>query len=302
MRYTLLLAFSVFLFLSGCSASDIETVKSNLGTPSNMAKLQASLSQPGFIKFEKYTAANWVAPLSGVVNLDHPKAIAAGLEDREEAVQIFVYVIQHPTAGTYLIDAGMSEQFLDPENNPDVSFIIKKAMNIAAIETLFTIKQLMEKHPKIDGVLLTHIHLDHIMGLTELPKEVPVYLGSGDADAKRSLYLVTRGSTNRLLAKTPVLQELSFENTNVLDIFGDGSLWAISAPGHSPGSVAYLARTTEGPQLMVGDVTHTRWGWDNLVEPGSFTQDIPLNAASLKMLGALVEKNPEIKVHPGHQE
>jgi len=293
---------SIILLLAGCSASDVETIESDLGTPSTMEKLQASLSQPGIIKFEKITAANWVAPLSGVINLDHPKAIAAGLEDREEPVQIFVYVLQHPTAGTYLIDAGMSERFLDPANNPDVSFIIKKAMNLAAMETLVTVKQMMEKYQTIDGVLLTHIHLDHIMGLTELPESVPVYIGPGDASSKRFLHMLLRGSTNRLLANTSVLQELQFENTNILDVFGDGSLWAISAPGHSPGSVAFLARTTEGPQLMVGDVTHTRWGWDNLVEPGAFTHDIPLNAASLKMLGALVEKNPEINVHPGHQK
>jgi hypothetical protein len=30
-----------------------------------------------------------------------------------------------------------------------------------------------------------------------------------------------------------------------------------------------LARTTTGPVLLTGDTCHTRWGWDNSVEPGT---------------------------------
>lgn len=34
---------------------------------------------------------------------------------------------------------------------------------------------------------------------------------------------------------------------DIADIFGDGSVFAISAPGHTPGSTAYVLRTPKGP-------------------------------------------------------
>ena len=87
----------------------------------------------------------------------------------------------------------------------------------------------------------------------------------------------------------------------VLDLFGDGSLFAILVPGHTAGSVAYLARTPRGPVLFTGDTSHTRWGWEHDVEPGEFTADRPKNAESLKRLRALVAEHPAIDVRLGHQ-
>ena len=49
----------------------------------------------------------------------------------------------------------------------------------------------------------------------------------------------------------------------VLDIFGDASVFAIHTPGHTAGSTAYLVRSTQGPILLVGDTSHTQWGWDH---------------------------------------
>jgi len=299
---TLMLTLGALTVLWGCSASDVATEASSLGKTSSMAELRATLNAPGPISFQKHTVARWQTPLSGIINLDHPKAIAAGLEDHPEIVYLFVYTIKHPKHGTYIVDSGVSERFVDPDNNADVSFAIKHFMNIPAIETLLTTKQLIQDYDGIDGVFLTHIHLDHIMGLTDVSKDVPVYVGAGDVDSQMLLHLATRGTTNRLLAGTPLLKEWRFDEGGIVDVFGDGSFWAISVPGHSPGSVAYLARTTSGPQLMIGDTTHTRWGWDNQVEPGSYTKDNSLNVASLQMLSSLAKKHPAITVHPGHQE
>ena len=87
----------------------------------------------------------------------------------------------------------------------------------------------------------------------------------------------------------------------VLDVFGDGSLFAILVPGHTTGSTAYLARTPDGPVLLTGDVSHTAWGWEHGVAPGSFTEDHEANAESLKRLRALVARHPGIDVRLGHQ-
>jgi N-acyl homoserine lactone hydrolase len=88
---------------------------------------------------------------------------------------------------------------------------------------------------------------------------------------------------------------------SVVDIFGDGSAFAISVPGHTPGSTAYVVRTPKGPALLTGDTCHTRWGWEHPVEPGSYTADQPMNLKSLLMLKELAGRHPTMEVRLGHQ-
>ena len=87
----------------------------------------------------------------------------------------------------------------------------------------------------------------------------------------------------------------------VVDVFGDGTVWAIAVPGHTDGSTAYLARTPTGPVLFTGDACHTTWGWDNGVEPGTFSSDRPRSRVSLDRMRAFVAKHPTIDVRVGHQ-
>ncbi|MES1205859.1 MAG: MBL fold metallo-hydrolase [Pseudomonadota bacterium] len=89
--------------------------------------------------------------------------------------------------------------------------------------------------------------------------------------------------------------------TGVLDLFGDGSLFAIWVPGHTAGSVAYVARTPRGPVLFTGDTSHTRWGWEHDVPPGKFSSDRERNATSLAALRGLAARHPALEVPLGHQ-
>jgi N-acyl homoserine lactone hydrolase len=87
----------------------------------------------------------------------------------------------------------------------------------------------------------------------------------------------------------------------VVDVFSDGSVWAIGVPGHTPGSTAYLVRTGQGPVLLTGDASHTRWGWENDVEPGTYSDDPARSAASLRKLRAFAADHPDVEVRFGHQ-
>jgi len=139
------------------------------------------------------------------------------------------------------------------------------------------------------------------MGLSDLSSDVSVYIGPGDAAMSDVTHAVTQGSTDSLLANVERLNEWQFDDKGIIDIFGDGSVWALHSPGHTPGATAYLVRTTTGPELLLGDVTHTAWGWRNGVEPGTFSADIATSALSLNKLIELSRNNPAINVHPGHQ-
>lgn len=290
------------VLLAACEASTTPTSPSELGLPVSRADMLAgSVAVSGPVTLTKRLAATWEVPLSGLLNLEHPKAVAAGMVDRSEPIDIYVYSIEHPEFGTYLIDSGISRKFADPGGNDDIGALVAAAMATELLRVNLSTADLAAELGGINGVFLTHIHIDHIMGLPDLAADTRVYIGPGDT-AERALFnALSQGTTDRLLSLQGMLREWQFGADGVLDVFGDGSLYAIHSPGHSPGSTAYLAITTTGPQLMIGDATHTRWGWDNGVEPGSYSSDVPLSATSLGALKELATAVPEIRVHPGHQ-
>ncbi len=266
------------------------------------------IDRPGPVEFETVKAADWVVARSGLLNLDHPVARAAGLEDGDEAIGIYFHVLRHPRFGTFIVDTGVESGFRDPDGNPRVGFIVESAMRTSDLEIHTTTEEWLARQSRpLDGVFLTHLHLDHVMGLPDIPANTPVYAGPGEPTASRFLHLFTRGTIDRMLEGSGKLQEWNFDGDadgrfeGVVDIFGDGSVWALHVPGHSPGSTAYLVRSTSGPRLLVGDASHTRWGWENGVEPGSFSLDRALSAVSLAALRDLVRDHPQIEVHLGHQ-
>ncbi len=114
--------------------------------------------------------------------------------------------------------------------------------------------------------------------------------------------MAVRGSSNRLLRGHEPLSESSFDRDEsrvfegVVDIFGDGSAFAISVPGHTPGHVAYVVRTAEFPILIAGDASPTCWGWEHGVETGTFTADRALATLSLAQL-----RHGNVRIRLGHQ-
>lgn len=159
---------------------------------------------------------------------------------------------------------------------------------------------------KVEGIFITHLHLDHILGTQDFPIGTSVYTGQNEPGDTRFLHLFVQGSTDKILGPDTVLSELNFFRKEAapirfLDFFGDQSLYVVSVPGHTEGSIAFLIKSTNGVQLITGDTCHTSWGWLNNVTPGDFTKDIERNKVSLDLLQTVAAKFPKIQIHPGHQ-
>ena len=156
---------------------------------------------------------------------------------------------------------------------------------------------LREAGEPLRAVLLTHGHLDHLSALPALlaaqPGPVPVRLAA--ADAAWCFTALNSIPPYEPVLEPPALQETVAEGDGIA--VGSVRLRVLATPGHSPGSVCYLADAdgARPPLLFSGD-TLFRASIGRTDFPGGSWEDMQ---ASLRRLAALP---PETRVLPGHGE
>ncbi len=253
---------------------------------------------------EAVVSARWEVPLKGVVNLDHPAA--ADLHNGPVPIVLPVHVLQHPEHGTFIIDTGIPRGLAEGDTSRIGNIGVKQFVKTMQPEQpLASILEGLDG--PLTGVFLTHMHLDHLLGLPDVPPGTDIYVGPGEMDSKNLNNTLVRSTAMAALEGHGTLEVWPFEQARsqaglaALDVFGDGSLWALHTPGHTPGSTSFLVHTEEGPKLFTGDCSHTFWGWEHGVEPGSYTEDHAENAESLQHLKTLQALFPDIEVFVGHE-
>jgi N-acyl homoserine lactone hydrolase len=293
--------------LAGCAATSHPTRPSELGVTRPWRELAAVLDVPGPVEVETVASADWSVPLSGLVNLDHPRAREAGLRDRDEPIQVYFHALTHPSRGLWLVDTGIERAMRDHPDQAAFRGLVASQMHLEKLVVHAPLGEwLAVRGEAVRGVLLTHLHPDHLTGMADVPAGTPVYAGPGEV-TRGVLELFLRPNVDRALAGKPPLSVCPFAPEpgapfeGVLDVFGDRTVWALWVPGHTAGSTAYLVRTPKGPVLLAGDACHTRWGWDHGVEPGSYSSDRARSADSLARLRRLAAEHPALAVRLGHQ-
>ena len=295
-------------FTSGCMLSTHASRPSPLGVARAQSVMEDRLDRPGVVELETVTSVDWEVPRSGLLNLDAPRAKAAHLVDGPEPIKVFFHVLRHPQHGMFIVDSGMENKLRDEPAKAAVRGIVAKYMHREKMVFHATLGDWLAAHPEpLRGVFLTHMHLDHVSGLPDAPPSTAIYVGPNETRSRDSLNGFVAPNIDRALAGKGPVNEWPYSvgsaglPDGVVDIFGDGSVWAIATPGHTRGATAYLVQTPRGPVLLTGDSCHTRWGWDHDVEPGTFNTDTPGSKVSLAKLRALVARHPGIEVRLGHQ-
>lgn len=299
---SLLAGLGLALAVSACATPTTRhtVTVADLGVPAATSDMEASLERPGMATFQRLAFAHWTGGRGAFIDRDDPRT--ADVPKGDEEVTIYAYVIDHPRFGRVLIDAGVSAALEDRLN-----WVMRRGLRDLNVRIDRTTGQWLAGQVTPDAVFLTHLHFDHIGGLIDLPLATPVYLGPGEAQERSRINLLLGSPADAILQGYAPLQEWGFQPDpngvfdGVLDVFGDGSVWALSVPGHSAGSTAYLVNAVDGPKLVVGDAVSTRLGWeDGMPQPGLGTSRAAAEQ-SADRLRRFAVAHPAVEVFLGHQ-
>ena len=226
------------------------------------------------------------------------------LGDPHTPSTVSAYWVHHPTEGDYLIDAGLARAFAREGGN--YTALLRLVLVLIGAESRSTdgadvASQLRARGISPRAVFLTHLHGDHTSGLVDLPAPVPAVFGRGEDT------FMQKAMAGDHLDGRP-LYALDFDEAHalppferVLDLLGDGSLWAISTPGHSPNHVSYLVNAQSGPVLITGDACAYHAQFEHRIRPTPGVDDQRAAIRSLAGLRELYERFPRLQVMVGHE-
>ncbi len=239
-------------------------------------------------------------PRDGVLNAEQ---MSEGSEVASSLwVDVFAFLFHHRERGWILIDAGLDVSFQAEGNlsgllveRSIMGFRQKPGQNIGA--------QLKALKLEPSEIYFTHLHADHTAGLPELPSNIPMHTGKGESIVDFPLLFSHdhfKGVAELLEIDVAQGQALGPFDA-VIDVFGDQSFWAISTPGHSDSNLSYLLMTEQGPVLMSGDASHTRYGFEQAIAPG-WVDDLEAASRSLAQLAEFANLYSRTRVIFGHEE
>ncbi len=226
---------------------------------------------------------------------------------------ITAYAFEHRD-GLVLFDTGVDPALVSDPNyiaSPIGRYILKKVFRFQVSPEDALDKQLEAINlaaVDVSKVIISHLHFDHIGGIAHVPQ----------ADL-----LVSRDEWRRLDEPNPERDWLLREHIDLpganwqpiefvptddpllapfgvcFDCMGDGSMILLPTPGHSPGSMSLLVRSSGIPPLLfVGDLTYELEPLHNDQLPGIGNPE--QLKASFAKVRQLEEALPDLIVIPSH--
>jgi glyoxylase-like metal-dependent hydrolase (beta-lactamase superfamily II) len=233
--------------------------------------------------------------------------VAGGEWTRTVLINHVAVLIQHPR-GTLLLDTGLGRQ-VDQQFNGEVPWYARPLMGYGPVTPARD--QLQAAGIRIERILLTHAHWDHVSGLVDFPG-VPVLAPQPEIDFSRNARppAVLPGQ----FAHGVDWQPLRFDDkpfmgfAQSLDLYADGSLVAVPLQGHTPGSIGLFVTLADGRRFFfTGD---TSWRLQGFSQPAAknwlasrladFDREATL--AQLHKVHALMQAHPQLQVVPAHDE
>lgn len=215
-------------------------------------------------------------------------------------------LVRHP-AGLLLFDSGFGQQ-VDEHIQTMPSLMRWLSPHEKCVSVARQLAQNGIGLSSLKAVVLTHAHWDHVSGLADLAG-VPVWVSEAE------MAFVGSGHHATLLARqlgTASYVTYRFDNGPYKgfdashDVFGDGSVVLVPAPGHTPGSIIAFIRLINGKRYaLVGDLA---WQIEGIDRPAQrpwisrlvADQDATATRAMLEKVHALKASDPGLIVVPAH--
>ena len=177
----------------------------------------------------------------------------------ESTLPLNVVLIDHP-AGLCLFDAGPGARAASPGGLPWHPWLRLARFEVIEPDSLAAALQRRgASRDDIRWVVLSHLHVDHVGGLTDAPK-ADVLVSRTEWERAQGLRGRLRGYVPALWpdGRTPLLVDPRppalgpFPGSH--DVAGDGTLLVVPTPDHTPGHVSLLVRLGGRAVLCGGDL------------------------------------------------
>jgi len=224
--------------------------------------------------------------------------------DKRDSVSTAV-LVRHPQ-GDLLIDTGLGRTIA--EQMREFPLLFRLGTDLVRLQA--AVDQLDAAgydQRQLRYILLTHAHWDHISGVPDFPG-VPVLVTAAEHR------FIDEGGWATAHARTmnAVFQEYAFDGAPYMgfdqsrDLYGDGSVVIVPAPGHTPGSVVVFVTLSGGVRYaFVGDLV---WQLEGLVEreerPWFEARTLGENPLLLRQtllrMSAIATRYAQITIVPSH--
>lgn len=176
-----------------------------------------------------------------------------------------------------------------------------------ALKVKQTLGDWMTANPaKLNGVFLTHMHIDHLMGGGDLGKEIPIYTGTKESTSTAFINMFVQGSTNDLLGEGKQSKNQNFPMQTLNWVFLLQTFWrwlsycSLFSWSHSRQFSIFSSQHKWSSTCSRGYLSYYL-RLAKQCSPGDFTADRDKNRNSLNALQLIAKKFKDIKIHPGHQ-
>jgi glyoxylase-like metal-dependent hydrolase (beta-lactamase superfamily II) len=259
------------------------------------------LSNPQPITIRTYSTGVMQTTLSAIMNLEYEEA--QDIEDASIEIPVNVSIIQHQEFGAYLIDAGLDKAYVHNRHGTIRGLMVESYLGKGSQEPNTHIAAILNQDSiQLEGVFLTHLHQDHTAGIVDLPKDIPYFAGKNERYVNFRFFMQSDH-----LAGIDELQEIDFAKGidllplgKSVDVFGDGSFWAISSSGHSAGHVIFLINGIDEQVLFTGDACNDHYQFETGIGPGYYSSDLEGGKEVLDRIILFKERYPEVKLVYGH--
>ena len=217
----------------------------------------------------------------GHIRFDTLDAFRIG-DDETDVRELIVpcYIVEHPD-GRMLWDGGLPSSTAEADGWQGNNRLDRTlASQLAELDLGFDLRSL-------DYVAFSHMHYDHVGVANEI--EGATWLVQGPE------YEAMFGGSIDVPAAQPELYENLRDAERIIldgdhDVFGDGRVRILSAPGHTPGhQVLFLDLAVTGPLVLSGDLYHFRLSRADRRVP-TFNVDAEATLASMDRIEAFVEE------------